>query len=195
MDVDCSRRRGQDCSRRRVAVRRPDDRRGPAAADARRGCRRDSPRAPVALDARDRRRDPLGLSGAGFLPASSRGPEPPSWGRGGGRLQRRSGRGFGRQFVMYKFRTMHADAAPYARSPAAPSDSRLTRLGAFLRATCLDELPQLFNVLRGDMGLVGPGRRCRSWSSSTACASVVASRSRRASRAFGRSEGRGTQRS
>ncbi len=62
----------------------------------------------------------------------------------------------GREFSFYKFRTMHTDAPRYARSPANPEDSRITKVGRFLRRTSLDELPQLFNVFRGDMSLVGP---------------------------------------
>jgi exopolysaccharide biosynthesis polyprenyl glycosylphosphotransferase len=69
--------------------------------------------------------------------------------------QQRVGRN-GTQFSMYKFRTMHANAAPYDYSPDTPGDPRITRMGKFLRRTSLDELPQLFNVLRGDMSLVGP---------------------------------------
>jgi exopolysaccharide biosynthesis polyprenyl glycosylphosphotransferase len=62
----------------------------------------------------------------------------------------------GKHFRMYKFRTMHHAAAPYDYSPRASDDPRITRVGRFLRRTSLDELPQLFNVLRGDMSLVGP---------------------------------------
>jgi exopolysaccharide biosynthesis polyprenyl glycosylphosphotransferase len=62
----------------------------------------------------------------------------------------------GRRFRMFKFRTMYVDAAPYAYSPRVPDDPRITSLGRFLRRTSLDELPQLVNVLLGDMALVGP---------------------------------------
>jgi exopolysaccharide biosynthesis polyprenyl glycosylphosphotransferase len=64
----------------------------------------------------------------------------------------------GREFRMVKFRTMHADvSAPRAECrQAVRGDARVTRAGAFLRRTSFDELPQLFNVLRGDMSLVGP---------------------------------------
>ncbi len=62
----------------------------------------------------------------------------------------------GRRFRMFKFRTMYADVAVYACSPRAPDDPRITPLGRFLRRTSLDELPQLINVLMGDMSLVGP---------------------------------------
>jgi exopolysaccharide biosynthesis polyprenyl glycosylphosphotransferase len=69
--------------------------------------------------------------------------------------QERVGRN-GKLFKMYKFRTMNMDAAPYEYSPDTPNDPRITRVGKFLRRTSLDELPQLFNVLRGEMSLVGP---------------------------------------
>ena len=70
--------------------------------------------------------------------------------------QERIGRGR-LPFVIYKFRSMLPDAeAKTGPVVAAPGDSRVTRLGRFLRRLSLDELPQLFNVLRGDMSLVGP---------------------------------------
>jgi exopolysaccharide biosynthesis polyprenyl glycosylphosphotransferase len=62
----------------------------------------------------------------------------------------------GRQFSMYKFRSMRIEAPQYARTPSDPHDPRITRVGRWLRRTSLDELPQLFNVWRGDMSLVGP---------------------------------------
>jgi len=62
----------------------------------------------------------------------------------------------GTLFEMYKFRSMYADSEPYANSPKSGSDPRITSVGQFLRHTCIDELPQLFNVLRGEMSLVGP---------------------------------------
>jgi len=94
--------------------------------------------------------------------------------------QRRAGLG-GRPFTIYKFRTMITDAeAKKAQlrnkseqdGPAfkIKHDPRITRIGRILRETSLDELPQLFNVLRGDMSLVGPrplpveeSNRCATW--------------------------------
>lgn len=81
--------------------------------------------------------------------------------------QLRFGRG-GRMFKIYKFRTMVVDAEERKKELAAQNsygsahmfkiarDPRITRVGAFLRKTSLDELPQLLNVLKGDMSLVGP---------------------------------------
>jgi lipopolysaccharide/colanic/teichoic acid biosynthesis glycosyltransferase len=62
----------------------------------------------------------------------------------------------GRLFVIYKFRSMHTSAATYEESPNSSNDRRITRVGRYLRRTSLDELPQLLNVLRGEMSLVGP---------------------------------------
>jgi exopolysaccharide biosynthesis polyprenyl glycosylphosphotransferase len=62
----------------------------------------------------------------------------------------------GKMFRMYKFRTMHTHASHYEYSPNAQSDPRITRFGKFLRRTSLDELPQLLNVIKGNMSLVGP---------------------------------------
>jgi lipopolysaccharide/colanic/teichoic acid biosynthesis glycosyltransferase len=59
-------------------------------------------------------------------------------------------------FQLLKFRTMVVDADRLAPNVSASSDPRVTRVGRFLRRSYLDELPQLFNVLRGDMSLVGP---------------------------------------
>ena len=89
----------------------------------------------------------------------------------------------GKTFTMFKFRTMRVDAeelkaslmkANEADSSAGNSimfkmanDPRITRIGTFLRKTSIDELPQLFNVLRGDMSLVGPRPRSPARSLST----------------------------
>ena len=62
----------------------------------------------------------------------------------------------GRPFRIYKFRTMVVDAEKRGGSSTAGDDPRITRVGAFLRAHKLDELPQLINVIVGDMSLVGP---------------------------------------
>jgi Undecaprenyl-phosphate glucose phosphotransferase len=71
-------------------------------------------------------------------------------------LQRRLGFN-GNHFLVYKFRTMTVEAS---RDPSAPqarrNDPRVTRVGKYLRRTSLDELPQILNVLKGDMSLVGP---------------------------------------
>jgi Undecaprenyl-phosphate glucose phosphotransferase len=62
----------------------------------------------------------------------------------------------GRTFPILKFRTMRVDAEHSGAMMACPGDSRRTPIGTFLRKYSLDELPQFFNVLRGDMSLVGP---------------------------------------
>jgi lipopolysaccharide/colanic/teichoic acid biosynthesis glycosyltransferase len=64
----------------------------------------------------------------------------------------------GKVFVVYKFRTMVQDAEAVGRSVTTKEDARVTSLGAILRKRKVDELPQIFNVLKGDMSLVGP--RC-----------------------------------
>jgi len=80
--------------------------------------------------------------------------------------QQRTGRD-GQRFAMFKFRTMVRDAEALKASLAhlnilpppdfkIPNDPRITRVGRFLRKTSLDELPQVFNVLRGEMSVVGP---------------------------------------
>ncbi|MFQ3648350.1 MAG: sugar transferase, partial [Anaerolinea sp.] len=70
--------------------------------------------------------------------------------------QARVGR-YGRLFNIIKFRTMITDAEKFSGAVfAGENDPRITRVGRFLRRTRLDELPQLINILRGDMSLVGP---------------------------------------
>ncbi len=81
-------------------------------------------------------------------------------------IQQRTGKG-GRRFSMYKFRTMVANAEELKEKYAdlnelqwpdfkIPNDPRITSFGHFLRKTSLDELPQVLNVLKGEMSLVGP---------------------------------------
>ena len=63
----------------------------------------------------------------------------------------------GREFTLWKFRSMKVDAESKGSATlAAKTDGRVTPIGRFLRRTRLDELPQLFNVMRGDMSLIGP---------------------------------------
>lgn len=69
--------------------------------------------------------------------------------------QERMGKNFSR-FKLFKFRTMVVDAANMGPLVTKGSDPRITKVGSFLRKSKLDELPQLFNVLKGDMSIVGP---------------------------------------
>ncbi len=62
----------------------------------------------------------------------------------------------GKPFQVYKFRTMRQDAEKHGAQWAKKNDSRVTGIGGFMRKTRLDEIPQLWNVLKGDMGFVGP---------------------------------------
>jgi lipopolysaccharide/colanic/teichoic acid biosynthesis glycosyltransferase len=72
-------------------------------------------------------------------------------------VERRQSRGFGKAFMIIKFRSMYQNAeAKTGPTWASKNDSRITRVGRFIRATRLDEMPQLLNVLAGDMSLVGP---------------------------------------
>ena len=70
-------------------------------------------------------------------------------------VQNRVGLG-NRDFRIYKFRSMRTDAEADGARLACDGDDRITRVGAFIRKTRLDELPQLWNVLKGDMSLIGP---------------------------------------
>ena len=69
--------------------------------------------------------------------------------------QRRIGKN-GDEFQLWKFRSMRVDAPEYAPSPTSNLDWRLTRIGRLIRRISIDELPQLINVLKGEMSLVGP---------------------------------------
>lgn len=78
-------------------------------------------------------------------------------GGGGSEDSRRTGDLGGRPFVIYKFRTMETDAEDdLGPTWSGHEDDRVTRVGRFLRKHRLDELPQLWNVLKGDMAIVGP---------------------------------------
>ncbi len=70
--------------------------------------------------------------------------------------QRRASDRGGRLFTIYKFRTMRHNVVDCSQRWAAQRDPRITPVGRFLRATRLDELPQFFNVIKGDMNIVGP---------------------------------------
>jgi lipopolysaccharide/colanic/teichoic acid biosynthesis glycosyltransferase len=63
---------------------------------------------------------------------------------------------WGQPFMVFKFRTMTVDSPTFGHKPQSTDDERLTRVGRLLRQTSLDELPQLLNVVRGEMSLVGP---------------------------------------
>lgn len=69
--------------------------------------------------------------------------------------QERAGKN-GIPFTFYKFRTMRIDVDPFGPSPKSADDQRITKIGKFLREYSLDELPQLFNVVKGNMSIVGP---------------------------------------
>ena len=69
---------------------------------------------------------------------------------------RRQDFNYGKPFTLYKFRTMRNDAEKNGAQFAQKDDSRVTWLGRFMRRTRIDETPQLLNILRGDMSLVGP---------------------------------------
>ncbi len=62
----------------------------------------------------------------------------------------------GKPFKLFKFRSMYIDTPKYAHCPISASDPRITKIGKWLRKTSLDELPQIINILKGDMSLVGP---------------------------------------
>jgi lipopolysaccharide/colanic/teichoic acid biosynthesis glycosyltransferase len=75
----------------------------------------------------------------------------------GGVLYRQKRLGLhGREFTLLKFRSMHSGAEACGPVWAAQSDPRITFIGSFIRPTHIDELPQLFNVLRGQMSFIGP---------------------------------------
>lgn len=62
----------------------------------------------------------------------------------------------GKEFLIYKFRTMYQDVLSQGRSPTSDDDPRITRVGKLLRKTSLDELPQLINIIKGEMSFIGP---------------------------------------
>lgn len=100
----------------------------------------------VGLNYRKKRPDRRSTTTSGSLPVAEERRQGP----------RRNDSGFGRPFVLYKFRTMRTDAERHGAQFAQKNDPRVTSIGWFLRKTRLDELPQLWNVLTGDMSLVGP---------------------------------------
>ncbi len=70
-------------------------------------------------------------------------------------LQKRKGFG-GREFMLVKLRSMVRDAQQEGSFQTSKDDPRITRFGRFLRLSSLDELPQMWNVLKGDMSIIGP---------------------------------------
>ncbi len=62
----------------------------------------------------------------------------------------------GKQFELYKFRSMYIDTPKYAHCPTGVDDPRITKVGRWMRKISLDELPQLINILKGEMSMVGP---------------------------------------
>lgn len=70
-------------------------------------------------------------------------------------IQKRCGKN-GEEFDVYKIRSMYTDAEKNGPQWADKNDSRVTKVGAFIRKTRIDELPQLFNIIKGDMSIVGP---------------------------------------
>lgn len=62
----------------------------------------------------------------------------------------------GKHFTIYKLRSMYKDAEKNGAKWACKNDPRVTKVGAFIRKTRIDEIPQLFNILKGDMSIVGP---------------------------------------
>ena len=69
--------------------------------------------------------------------------------------QKRIGQG-GKEFTIYKFRSMVSDSEKDGAKFAQTNDERITKIGKFIRQTRIDELPQFFNILKGDMSLIGP---------------------------------------
>ncbi len=76
--------------------------------------------------------------------------------RNGHLFDRRNGDLKGKPFTIYKFRTMYVNVDDYDWRPKGNGDPRVTPVGRVLRRLCIDELPQLINVLKGDMSIVGP---------------------------------------
>lgn len=62
----------------------------------------------------------------------------------------------GKSFYLYKLRSMRTDAEKFGAQWAEKDDPRITKVGKFIRKTRIDEIPQLFNILKGDMGIIGP---------------------------------------